>query len=123
MQRVVFSYRYSRVDFLYLNAGIMPNPTVDIGAFFKGLFSRLEKIQTPIFYLFTKREKLSNSSINVCFSYFPHCRNAINMFATAEGLLTQQDRVNSDGLQEVFATNLFGHFLLVKTALIHTWNT
>ena len=36
------------------------------------------------------------------------------MFATAEGLLTQQDLVNSDGLQEVFATNLFGHFLLVQ---------
>ncbi|KAM4557689.1 3-keto-steroid reductase/17-beta-hydroxysteroid dehydrogenase 7-like [Fundulus diaphanus] len=72
--------RYSRVDFLYLNAGIMPNPTVDIGAFFKGLFSR----------------------------------NVINMFATAEGLLTQQDQLNSDGLQEVFATNLFGHFLLIR---------
>ncbi|MEQ2314982.1 hypothetical protein AMECASPLE_017488 [Ameca splendens] len=70
--------RYSRIDFLYLNAGIMPNPTVDIRAFFKGLFSR----------------------------------NVINMFATAEGLLTQQDQLNSDGLQEVFATNLFGHFLL-----------
>ncbi|XP_014851036.1 PREDICTED: 3-keto-steroid reductase-like [Poecilia mexicana] len=72
--------RYHRVDFLYLNAGIMPNPTVDIRAFFKGLFSR----------------------------------NVINMFATAEGLLTQQDQLNSDGLQEVFATNLFGHFLLIK---------
>ncbi|XP_019714555.1 3-keto-steroid reductase-like [Hippocampus comes] len=36
------------------------------------------------------------------------------MFATAEGLLTQQDHLNSDGLQEVFATNLFGHFLLVR---------
>ncbi|KAM4727826.1 3-keto-steroid reductase/17-beta-hydroxysteroid dehydrogenase 7-like [Anableps anableps] len=72
--------RYSRVDFLYLNAGIMPNPTVDISAFFKGLFSR----------------------------------NVINMFATAEGLLTQQDQLNSDGLQEVFATNLFGHFLLIR---------
>lgn len=35
------------------------------------------------------------------------------MFATAEGLLTQQDVTNSDGLQEVFATNLFGHFILV----------
>lgn len=35
------------------------------------------------------------------------------MFATAEGLLTQEDLLNSDGLQEVFATNLFGHFLLV----------
>uniref|UniRef100_A0A3B5LZW4 3-keto-steroid reductase/17-beta-hydroxysteroid dehydrogenase 7 n=1 Tax=Xiphophorus couchianus TaxID=32473 RepID=A0A3B5LZW4_9TELE len=72
--------RYRRVDFLYLNAGIMPNPTVDIRAFFKGLFSR----------------------------------NVINMFATAEGLLTQQDQLNSDGLQEVFATNLFGHFLLIR---------
>ncbi|XP_076000558.1 3-keto-steroid reductase/17-beta-hydroxysteroid dehydrogenase 7-like [Genypterus blacodes] len=72
--------RYSRVDFLYLNAGIMPNPQVDLKAFFKGLFSR----------------------------------NIINMFATAEGLLTQQDRLNSDGLQEVFATNLFGHFLLIR---------
>ncbi|XP_012716511.2 3-keto-steroid reductase/17-beta-hydroxysteroid dehydrogenase 7 isoform X1 [Fundulus heteroclitus] len=72
--------RYSRVDFLYLNAGIMPNPTVDVGAFFKGLFSR----------------------------------NVVNMFATAEGLLTQQDQLNSDGLQEVFATNLFGHFLLIR---------
>ncbi|XP_043989109.1 3-keto-steroid reductase/17-beta-hydroxysteroid dehydrogenase 7-like [Gambusia affinis] len=72
--------RYRRVDFLYLNAGIMPNPTVDIRAFFKGLFSR----------------------------------NVINMFATAEGLLTQQDQLNPDGLQEVFATNLFGHFLLIR---------
>uniref|UniRef100_A0A3B5QB88 3-keto-steroid reductase/17-beta-hydroxysteroid dehydrogenase 7 n=1 Tax=Xiphophorus maculatus TaxID=8083 RepID=A0A3B5QB88_XIPMA len=72
--------RYRRMDFLYLNAGIMPNPTVDIRAFFKGLFSR----------------------------------NVVNMFATAEGLLTQQDQLNSDGLQEVFATNLFGHFLLIR---------
>ncbi|XP_069575547.1 3-keto-steroid reductase/17-beta-hydroxysteroid dehydrogenase 7-like [Brachyistius frenatus] len=72
--------RYSRIDFLYLNAGIMPNPQVDVRAFFTGLFSR----------------------------------NVINMFATAEGLLTQQDRLNSDGLQEVFATNLFGHFFLIR---------
>ncbi|XP_070830469.1 3-keto-steroid reductase/17-beta-hydroxysteroid dehydrogenase 7-like [Chaetodon trifascialis] len=72
--------RYNRVDFLYLNAGIMPNPQVSIKGFFKGLFSR----------------------------------NVINMFATAEGLLTQQDALNSDGLQEVFATNLFGHFLLIR---------
>lgn len=72
--------RYTRLDHLYLNAGIMPNPHIDRKAFFKGLFSS----------------------------------NAINMFATAEGILTQQDRVNADGLQEVFATNLFGHFLLVR---------
>lgn len=72
--------RYSRVDCMYLNAGIMPNPQVDLRAFLKGLFSR----------------------------------NVINMFATAEGLLTQQDRITSDGLQEVFATNLFGHFVLIR---------
>ncbi|XP_061694655.1 3-keto-steroid reductase [Syngnathoides biaculeatus] len=72
--------RYKSIDFLYLNAGIMPNPHVDVKAFFKGLFSR----------------------------------KAVNMFATAEGLLTQKDRPNSDGLQEVFATNLFGHFVLVR---------
>ncbi|XP_024290924.2 3-keto-steroid reductase/17-beta-hydroxysteroid dehydrogenase 7 [Oncorhynchus nerka] len=72
--------RYNRLDYLYLNAGIMPNPQIDIKAFFKGLFSS----------------------------------NVVKMFATAEGLLTQQDRVNKDGLQEVFATNLFGHFVLVR---------
>ncbi|KAJ8357254.1 hypothetical protein SKAU_G00200480 [Synaphobranchus kaupii] len=72
--------RYNRLDYLYLNAGIMPNPQVDFKALFKGLFSS----------------------------------NVIHMFATAEGLLTQQDNVNADGLQEVFATNLFGHFVLVR---------
>ncbi|KAK7944819.1 hypothetical protein WMY93_000547 [Mugilogobius chulae] len=72
--------RYSKVDFLYLNAGIMPNPKVDFKAFFRGLFSK----------------------------------NVIHMFATADGLLTQQDHVTSDGLQGVFATNLFGHFLLIR---------
>ncbi|KAK3556616.1 hypothetical protein QTP70_010805 [Hemibagrus guttatus] len=39
---------------------------------------------------------------------------AIHMFSTGEGLLTQKDNVTSDGLQQVFATNLFGHFLLVR---------
>ncbi|XP_028448660.1 3-keto-steroid reductase isoform X2 [Perca flavescens] len=80
--------RYNRIDFLYLNAGIMPNPQVDVKALFKGLFSR----------------------------------NVINMFATAEGLLTQQDRLNSDGLQEVFATNLFGHFLLHRGHSAQKWD-
>lgn len=36
------------------------------------------------------------------------------MFATGEGILTQKDGVTADGLQEVFTTNLFGHFLLVS---------
>lgn len=72
--------RYQRVDYLYLNAGIMPNPRVSIKAFFTGLFSK----------------------------------KAISMFATGEGLLTQEDRVTEDGLQEVFETNVFGHFILIR---------
>uniref|UniRef100_A0A3Q3EHL2 3-keto-steroid reductase/17-beta-hydroxysteroid dehydrogenase 7 n=1 Tax=Labrus bergylta TaxID=56723 RepID=A0A3Q3EHL2_9LABR len=71
---------YNRLDYLYLNAGIMPNPQVDVKAFFRGLFS--SKI--------------------------------IAMFATGEGILTQKDCVTTDGLQDVFATNLFGHFLLIR---------
>lgn len=43
-----------------------------------------------------------------------HCSRIITMFATGEGILTQKDRVTADGLQEVFSTNLFGHFLLVS---------
>ncbi|KAM4640942.1 3-keto-steroid reductase/17-beta-hydroxysteroid dehydrogenase 7 [Discoglossus pictus] len=72
--------RYQRVDYLYLNAGIMPNPRINIHAFVTGLFSR----------------------------------KAISMFATGEGLLTQEDKVTEDGLQEVFETNVFGHFILIR---------
>ena len=36
------------------------------------------------------------------------------MLTTAEGIMTQTDRLNGDGLQEEFATNLFGHFILVR---------
>ncbi|OCT83076.1 3-keto-steroid reductase/17-beta-hydroxysteroid dehydrogenase 7 [Xenopus laevis] len=72
--------RYKKVDYLYLNAGIMPNPQISLRAFINGLFSR----------------------------------NVINMFATAEGILTQKDRVTEDGLQEVFETNVFGHFMLIR---------
>lgn len=32
--------RYNRLDCLYLNAGIMPNPQLDMKAFLRGLFSR-----------------------------------------------------------------------------------
>ncbi|XP_056134029.1 3-keto-steroid reductase isoform X2 [Lampris incognitus] len=72
--------RYNRLGYLYLNAGIMPNPEFDVKAFFKGLFSS----------------------------------KVITMFATGDGILTQKDNSTADGLQEVFATNLFGHFLLVR---------
>lgn len=41
-------------------------------------------------------------------------RNVIHMFSTAEGLLTQNDKITADGFQEVFETNLFGHFILIR---------
>ncbi|KAG9483391.1 3-keto-steroid reductase/17-beta-hydroxysteroid dehydrogenase 7 isoform X2 [Eleutherodactylus coqui] len=83
--------RYKQIDYLYLNAGIMPNPQINLKALVKGLFSR----------------------------------NVISMFASGEGLLTQKDSVTEDGLQEVFETNVFGHFILIKelqTLLCHVDN-
>ncbi|VFV47579.1 3-keto-steroid reductase-like [Lynx pardinus] len=41
-------------------------------------------------------------------------RKVIHMFSTAEGLLTQEDQITVDGLQEVFETNVFGHFILIQ---------
>lgn len=72
--------KFQRLDYLYLNAGIMPNPQLNFKAFFFGIFSR----------------------------------NVVHMFSTAEGLLTQNDKVTADGFQEVFETNLFGHFILIR---------
>ncbi|KAM5236627.1 3-keto-steroid reductase/17-beta-hydroxysteroid dehydrogenase 7 isoform 2-T2 [Ctenodactylus gundi] len=72
--------RFQRLDCIFLNAGIMPNPQLNIKALFSGLFSR----------------------------------KVIHVFSTAEGLLTQHDKVTKDGLQEVFETNIFGHFILIQ---------
>ncbi|NXL95969.1 DHB7 reductase, partial [Alectura lathami] len=72
--------RFKRLDFVYLNAGIMPNPHVNFKALWKGLLTG----------------------------------KLLHMLTTAEGVMTQTDRLNGDGLQEVFATNLFGHFILVR---------
>ncbi|KAK7816373.1 hypothetical protein U0070_020888 [Myodes glareolus] len=72
--------KFQRLDYLYLNAGIMPNPQLNFKAFFFGIFSR----------------------------------NVVHVFSTAEGLLTQSDKVTADGFQEVFETNLFGHFILIR---------
>ncbi|XP_054443553.1 3-keto-steroid reductase/17-beta-hydroxysteroid dehydrogenase 7 [Pteronotus mesoamericanus] len=55
----------------------------------------------------------SHLNIKVLFSSL-FSRKVIHVFSTAEGLLTQEDRVTADGLQEVFATNVFGHFLLIR---------
>ncbi|XP_006142310.1 3-keto-steroid reductase isoform X1 [Tupaia chinensis] len=72
--------RFQRLDYLYLNAGIMPNPRLNVKALISGFFSR----------------------------------RVIHIFSTAEGLLTQEDKVTADGLQEVFETNVFGHFILIR---------
>ncbi|XP_058898371.1 3-keto-steroid reductase/17-beta-hydroxysteroid dehydrogenase 7 isoform X1 [Kogia breviceps] len=72
--------RFQRFDYVYLNAGIMPNPQLNIKALFCGLFSR----------------------------------KAIHIFSTAEGVLTQSEKITADGLQEVFETNVFGHFILIR---------
>jgi len=36
------------------------------------------------------------------------------MFATGDGLLRQTDELTDDGLKQIFATNIFGHFILVS---------
>ncbi|XP_067893858.1 3-keto-steroid reductase isoform X5 [Heterodontus francisci] len=72
--------RYEHLDYLYLNAGIMPNPHFSLKAFLSGLLSR----------------------------------KVFNMFQTGEGLLIQEDWLTDDGLQQVFMTNVFGHFLLIR---------
>ncbi|KAM7162713.1 3-keto-steroid reductase/17-beta-hydroxysteroid dehydrogenase 7 isoform 6-T6 [Macrochelys suwanniensis] len=41
-------------------------------------------------------------------------RKAVHMLSTAEGLITQEDSITADGLQAVFETNLFGHFILIR---------
>ncbi|XP_067893856.1 3-keto-steroid reductase isoform X3 [Heterodontus francisci] len=41
-------------------------------------------------------------------------RKVFNMFQTGEGLLIQEDWLTDDGLQQVFMTNVFGHFLLIR---------
>ena len=43
------------------------------------------------------------------------------MFTTGDGLLKQVDSVTEDGLQNIFATNLFGHFTLVRAILLSYW--
>ncbi|KAL4221957.1 hypothetical protein ACF0H5_018008 [Mactra antiquata] len=51
------------------------------------------------------------------------CKNFINLYiysqgakilSTGWGVLNHDDNVTSDGLQEVFATNLFGHYVMVR---------
>ncbi|XP_064647394.1 3-keto-steroid reductase/17-beta-hydroxysteroid dehydrogenase 7-like isoform X2 [Lineus longissimus] len=72
--------KYNYLDYLYLNAGIMPGTTVNWSNLVKGTFSK----------------------------------DCFHMYSTGHGLLSQQDSDTSDGLKSIFATNLFGHFVMIK---------
>uniref|UniRef100_A0A8C8SC55 3-keto-steroid reductase/17-beta-hydroxysteroid dehydrogenase 7 n=2 Tax=Pelusios castaneus TaxID=367368 RepID=A0A8C8SC55_9SAUR len=72
--------RFQHLDYVFLNAGIMPNAHLNFKALVAGVLSG----------------------------------KVVHMLSTAEGLLTQEDSVTADGLQKVFETNLFGHFILIR---------
>lgn len=71
--------RFSRLDYLFLNAGIMP---------------------------------VSSINWNIVAAVFS--RNGAKILTTGTGALNLEDGVTSDGLGRVFATNLFGHFVMVR---------
>ncbi|XP_071821929.1 3-keto-steroid reductase/17-beta-hydroxysteroid dehydrogenase 7-like isoform X2 [Apostichopus japonicus] len=73
--------RYSAIDYMYLNAGIMPQTSINWRYLFWCLLH-------PV-YLF-------------------------DAISTGEGLLQMVDSETKDGLKLIFATNLFGHFLLIR---------
>lgn len=71
--------KFSRLDLLFLNAGIMKVASVRWGMVLKIFSSKGAQI-----------------------------------LGTGQGVLTHVDHTTADGLQEVFATNLFGHFIMVR---------
>eukprot|EP00123_Amoebidium_parasiticum_P008459 comp18820_c0_seq1/m.20803 comp18820_c0_seq1/g.20803 ORF comp18820_c0_seq1/g.20803 comp18820_c0_seq1/m.20803 type:complete len:348 (-) comp18820_c0_seq1:571-1614(-) len=71
--------RYGRIDYLYLNAGIMPS---------KGL--NLKPLLTT------------------------DLRKMLDLFLTGTELMIQDDWDTKDGNRAVFATNVFGHYLLIR---------
>lgn len=72
--------RYTHIDLLYLNAGMMAVTGVDWNYVITSFFS------SRVFHMLT----------------------------TGEGALKHQDWKTNDGLQAVFQTNLFGHYVLIK---------
>lgn len=71
--------RFSRLDYLFLNAGIMPVSSINW------------------------------DTVAAIFS-----RRGPKILTTGIGALNLEDGKTSDGLQQVFATNLFGHFVMVR---------
>lgn len=78
--------KYQHVDFLYLNAG----------AFLVRRGINWSHMMKEIFDSDSPGQKI------------------LHMFSTGEGLLLQRDSLTNEGLQQVFATNLFGHYVLVR---------
>ncbi|XP_069111085.1 3-keto-steroid reductase/17-beta-hydroxysteroid dehydrogenase 7-like [Argopecten irradians] len=71
---------FSRIDYLYLNAGKMCVKHIN----FYNLFNSILK------------------------------KNTLFLFNTGHGLLVHSDEQTSEGLMSTFATNVFGHFVMVK---------
>ena len=42
----------------------------------------------------------------------------VHMFATGDGILVVKDSTTPDGFMKTFATNVFGHYILVSTPFI-----
>ncbi|CAG2251019.1 HSD17B7 [Mytilus edulis] len=72
--------RYEGIDYLYLNAGIMPVTGVNWTNVVKGVLSS----------------------------------NCAHVLSTGEGCLYHTDETTKDGLKNIFASNLFGHYTLIK---------
>lgn len=78
--------KYQHVDFLYLNAGAF---LVRRGINWSHMMNEIFDSESP-------------------------GQKILHMFSTGEGLLLQRDSLTTEGLQQVFATNLFGHYVLVR---------
>uniref|UniRef100_A0AAZ3PUB6 Uncharacterized protein n=1 Tax=Oncorhynchus tshawytscha TaxID=74940 RepID=A0AAZ3PUB6_ONCTS len=73
--RVCVSPRYNRLDYLYLNAGIMPNPQLDV----KAMFAMGEMFATNLFghFLLVSKSQVAKSKISMTqaelnVKYFSH---------------------------------------------------
>ncbi|KAM7162711.1 3-keto-steroid reductase/17-beta-hydroxysteroid dehydrogenase 7 isoform 4-T4 [Macrochelys suwanniensis] len=102
---------FQRLDYLFLNAGIMPNTHVNFKALISGFFSGYKISSLILTYkVINVHDGLQRLSAQKSLQ----SRKAVHMLSTAEGLITQEDSITADGLQAVFETNLFGHFILIR---------
>ena len=86
--------RYECVDWLFCNAGLMPVSGVNWRAFWPPTPRSPQPCPLPLSLQFL-------------------CSNLGYQLGTGGDLLPVADWQTADGLQQVFSTNLFGHFLMV----------